>query len=232
MRVTLLMLCFNEREGMKAVLPRIRKEWVDEIIIMDGGSTDGSIEYARSLGFPIRVQKKVGPAIGFRGQAILDGFGQALEEATGDYILSFTPDNNCVPEKIPDLIAKAKEGYEMVIASRYLKGARSYDDDFLTGFGNWFFTTLVNVLFGSRYTDVLGFYRIYRKDLLTRLKIPIKLSLSTILCIRCRKKNLRTVDIPADEPARIGGKSSRSILRNGWIELTTILGEFGMNGRG
>jgi hypothetical protein len=108
-----------------------------------------------------------------------------------------------------------------------LAGARSYDDTVVSGFGNWLFTGLVNLLFNTKYTDVLGYFRAYRKNLLKELEInEIELSIDTSLCIRCKKYKKRVAEIPGDEPPRIGGKSSRSIIGNGIIELRTIIAEF------
>ena len=217
MKFSLVILALNEIEGMKVVLPRIDKEWVHEVIVVDGGSTDGSIEFAESLGFKVLRQKTKG---------IIAGLKEGLEGATGDAVITFTPDNNMIPEKIPELIAKMEEGYDMVIVSRYLEGAKSHDDTLVTAFGNRLFTFLVNVLFGAHYTDVLGFYRAYRKSLIQELGIEIQLSIDTQLCIRCAKKEVRVAEIPGDEPSRIGGKSSRGIIKNGLIELFTIIEEF------
>ena len=61
------------------------------------------------------------------------------------------------------------DGYDMVIASRYLGDATSDDDDMLTGIGNWLFTTLINTLHGGHYTDAMGIYRAYRTDRFSRL---------------------------------------------------------------
>ena len=217
MQASLIILCLNEIEGMKAILPKINKKWVDEIIIIDGGSCDGSIEYARDLGFRVLIQKERGVTAGYK---------EGLEAATGDVVITFTPDGNMIPEEIPELVEKMQEGYDMVIVSRYARGAKSYDDTLITAFGNWLFTSLVNLLFKAHYTDVLGFYRAYKKDLIKILRIDIKLSIDTQLCIRCAKKRLKVIDIPGDEPKRIGGKSSRSIVKNGLIELCTIIGSF------
>ncbi len=219
MRFSLIILALNEIEGMKAVLPRIDKKWVDEIIIVDGGSTDGSVEYARELGFHVLQQK---------GKGVLAGYREGMEAATGDIIITFTPDGNMIPEKLPELVEKMKEGYDMVIVSRYKDAARSYDDTLLSGFGNWMFTTMVNVLFRTDYTDVLGFYRAYKKDLFKGLGIDkdLRISLDTQLCIRCAKKGLRVAEIPGDEPKRVGGESIRCIVRNGLVELLTITEEF------
>ena len=229
MKVSLMMIVKNEIVGMKLICPRIKNEWLHEVVMCDGGSTDGSIEYAESLGYRVvrqkpLVKKKIG-----HGDVLTDGIRQGIEACTGDYILMFTPDNNMIPEKIPEIIAKAKEGYDMVVCSRYADGAKSADDTLLSGFGNWMFTTMVNVLFGAKYTDVLGFYRIYRKDLLRELEIDIKLTIDTQLCIRCAIDNKKVVDIGGDEPARIGGQSSTIALKNGVQELSTIMSEFSVH---
>ncbi|MFC1594564.1 glycosyltransferase family 2 protein [Candidatus Omnitrophota bacterium] len=218
MTFSLIMLCLNELECLKVILPRIKKEWVEEIIIVDGHSTDGSIEYAKELGFDVLLQKGIGPIAGYQ---------EGIEAAKGDAVITFTPDGNMIPEKIPELVSKMKEGYDMVIVSRYAPGAKSYDDTLVSGFGNWMFTKLVNSLYRCRYTDVLGFYRAFRKDLLQRLDLhgKIRITVDTQLCIRCAKRKMKVAEIPGDEPPRISGESYRSIIKNGCLELFTIFEE-------
>ena len=60
MKVTLLIPTLNEIEGMKVIMPRIKREWVDQILIVDGGSTDGTIEYAKEENWQVIIQKKKG----------------------------------------------------------------------------------------------------------------------------------------------------------------------------
>ena len=60
MKTTLFVLTYNEIEGMRSIMPRVKKEWVDQIIIADGGSTDGTLEYAKEHGYTTFVQKKKG----------------------------------------------------------------------------------------------------------------------------------------------------------------------------
>ena len=146
MKTTLLVLALNELEGMKAIMPQIKREWVDQIIVVDGRSTDGTAEWARERGYEVVVQSR--PGVRF-------AYFDALPHVKGDVILCFSPDGNSVASLIPALVDKMKEGYDMVIVSRYLGDAVSDDDDMVTAFGNWLFTKTVNVLHGGQYTDAM-----------------------------------------------------------------------------
>lgn len=219
MKTTLLIPVRNEIEGMKAVFPRIRREWVDEIIVVDGGSTDGSFEYALSLGFTAIRQKSKG---------ITEAYWEALGVSTGDVIIPFSPDGNSVPERIPELILKMKEGYDMVIASRYCDGAVSKDDDAFTALGNWMFTKIINLLFGGHYTDSLVMYRAWRRDLLKKFRMDVPRKdmawggFEPELSIQCAKQKLKVTEIPADEPKRIGGSRKVNLVKGAFGILFLI----------
>src|SRR5262245_27433773 len=131
MKVTLLVLTLNEFDGVRAILPRIRREWFHEILIVDGGSTDGTIQWARNAGYRVHVQQR--PGIRF-------AYLEVLPLIQGDAIVSFSPDGNCDPAVLPRLVDQLREGYDLVIGSRYLAGMKSEDDDLVTAFGNWLFT--------------------------------------------------------------------------------------------
>ena len=213
-KVTLLVPTLNEIDGMKAVMPRIKKEWVDEILVLDGGSTDGSVEYAKSKGYRVVMQKSKG---------ITNASREGIEAAKGDYIVAFSPDGNSVPEAIPTIVKKINEGYDMVIGSRYLKTSKSEDDDLITSFGNWMFTKLINICFGGKYTDTLVMFRAYRKNIVKEFHIDIpRAGLEPLLSIRCAKEKLKVTEIPASEPKRIGGKRKMNPILNGWDILRLI----------
>jgi glycosyltransferase involved in cell wall biosynthesis len=113
-------MTLNEVVGMKAIMPSVDRSWVDQIIVVDGGSSDGTIEWAKQNGYEVYVQKKKG----FR-----HAYNEVWPLITGDVVITFSPDGNSIAALIPDLITKMKEGYDMVIASRYLGDAKSEDDD-------------------------------------------------------------------------------------------------------
>lgn len=221
-KITLFIPVLNEIDGMKAILPQIRPEWCDQILVVDGGSSDGSLEYAKALGLETYVQRRKG---------IRFAYMEAWPLIRGDVVITFSPDGNCPVEAIPRLTAAMSDGHDMVIASRYLGDARSEDDDMLTGFGNWMFTTLINGLHGGHYTDAMGIYRAYRTDLFSRLGLdqeegyaPERLLTTTIgieplLSIRSAKRKLRVSEIPCPEPPRIGGKRKLQMFRWGGAYL-------------
>lgn len=214
---------------MKQIMPRIKKEWVNQILIVDGGSSDGTVEYCKEKGYPFIVQ---------RNKGLRYAYIEALPYIEGDIMVTFSPDGNSIPEIIPSLIEKAKEGYDMVIVSRYAKGAKSYDDDIITAFGNWMFTKLINLLFGSRYTDTLVMFRAYKKELLYTLDLDrdssytfeerlfnTKVGLEPLLSLRCAKRKLKIAEIPGDEPSRLGGERKLQILRWGAAHFIQIFKE-------
>lgn len=216
MKVTLLVPTMNEIGGMKVIMPQIQRNWVDEILIVDGGN-DGTFEYAVEHGYRVLKQKSKG---------LVGAYREGVAAAIGDAIITFSPDGNSLPALIPLLVAKLHEGgYDMVVASRYLPGAKSEDDDAVTAFGNWMFTKMINVAFSAKYTDTLCMLRIWKKDLYSRSTniFVERAGLEPVFCIKAAKLKLKVAEIAGDEPARIGGIRKMSPLLNGVGILVTIM---------
>lgn len=219
MRSSLVALTLNEIDGVREILPRIDRSWCDQILIIDGGSTDGTIEWCRSHGFEVYVQKKRG---------IRFAYLEALPLITGDVILTFSPDGNCPVEFIPAILNKMNEGYDLVIGSRYLGSAKSEDDDLLTGFGNWLFTGTVNLLHRASYTDAMVIYRAFRRQLVEELDLDAEesyllperlfhtvISWEPLMSVRAAKAHKRIAEVAVGEPPRIGGERKLQIWRWG-----------------
>ena len=233
MKVTLLIPTLNEIGGMKAIMPLIKKEWYDQLLIVDGNSTDGTIEHCREMGYPLYIQKKKGMRF---------AYAEVWDQITGDVVVTFSPDGNSIPELIPKCVEKMKEGYDMVIVSRYKDGAKSQDDDMVTGFGNWVFTTMISVFHGFHYTDAMVIYRAYKTKLAYDLNLndekayamPEKLfntrvSWEPLLSIRAARKRLKIAEIPGDEPERVSGKRKLQVLPWGAVFLWQTITEIFVN---
>jgi glycosyltransferase involved in cell wall biosynthesis len=227
---TLLILVLNEIDGMRVIMPQINRDWVDQILIVDGRSTDGSLQYAQEHGYEVYVQDPPGPR---------QAYMKALPHIRGDVVITFSPDGNCVPDRIPPLLDKMEEGYDMVVVSRYMKSAKSADDTMLTAFGNWLFTGTINRLFGGKYTDAMGIYRAFKTSLIKDLELDqdrwhrtperlffTRISWEPMLSARAAQRKLKICEIPGDEPARIGGVAKLQPFRWGAAYYFQFLRDF------
>ena len=210
--VTLLIPTLNEIRGLEAVMPRIDRDWVEQILFVDGNSVDGTIEWIRQHDYELVLQTRPG---------IRGAYQDAFPCIRGDFVITFSPDGNSVPELIPELVAKLSQGCDMVVVSRYLDGAKSLDDDALSGFGNWLFTKTINVLYGANYTDAMGIYRGYRTQLLADLELLddrwysslermlgiTGLGCEPLISTRVARAKLSIGEIQGDEPGRLDGRS-------------------------
>lgn len=230
MKTTLLVLTLNEIDGMKVIMPQIDRSWFDQILIVDGNSTDGTIEWSRENGYEVYVQKQKG---------IRFAYLEVLPLIQGDVVLTISPDGNCPVAFIPALLERMRAGCDMVIGSRYLGDAKSEDDDIITAFGNWLFTRTVNLLHGGHYTDAMVIYRAFKTSIIYDLDLhkdesyllPEKLfgtviSWEPLMSVRAAKRGMKIEEIGVGEPPRVGGERKLQIWRWGaayyfqfWREL-------------
>ena len=218
MTTALIITTLNEITGVKKIVPKIKKEWVDEIIFVDGGSTDGTIEEAKRMGFKVIIQKQKG-----HGAAVLEG----VNAIKSDNFILFGPDGNDEPEKIPELIEKIEEGYDQVLATRFGKGSVNLDAGIIDTFGNKMFTFLANVFFGGYWTDTLNESRIISKKAFQELNFDaMDLSSTQQMSIRGLKRRQKICEILGNEGERIGGVRKMNPLPVGASLSLRIIKEF------
>jgi hypothetical protein len=128
-----------------------------------------------------------------------------------------------------------RQGYDMVIVSRYLEGAKSHDDSLWSGIGNWAFTFLINLLYGSRYTDSLIAFRAFKKETIQQIGLAAGpankfekifyhyTSWDFLSSVRCAKRRMKVAEIPGDEPPRIGGVEKVSKTKFGLVMLVQLI---------
>ena len=218
MYATIFVLTLDEIDGVSAIMPKVKKEWADQIVLVDGGSTDGTIEKAKELGFDVIHQKNKG-----EGNACRVG----TDATESDFVMFFSPDGNDVPTDIPKLIQKTKEGFDVVHISRFGKESISEDANWLERFGNNMFTFLVNSFFGGTYTDALNGFRIIKRKLWDELKTDAQfLNIEQQTCIRLAKSKIPIYVIEGMEPKRIGGERKMRPLTTGAQLSYQIIKEF------
>ena len=218
MYATIFVLTLDEIDGVSAIMPKVKKEWAEQIVLVDGGSTDGTIEKAKELGFDVIHQKNKG-----EGNACRVG----TDATESDFVMFFSPDGNDVPTDIPKLIQKTKEGFDVVHISRFGKESISEDANWLERFGNNMFTFLVNSFFGGTYTDALNGFRIIKRKLWDELKTDAQfLNIEQQTCIRLAKRKIPIYEIEGMEPKRIGGERKMRPLTTGAQLSYQIIKEF------
>ena len=218
MSVVVLVLTLDEIEAIQVIMPQIQQSWADKIIFVDGGSTDGTVEKAKELGFDVIHQKNKG-----EGNACRVG----TDATDSDFVMFFSPDGNDVPTDIPKLIEKTKDGHDIVHISRFGKNSISDDANWLDRFGNNMFTFLVNSFFGGKYTDALNGFRIINRKIWNDLKTDAQyLNIEQQTCIRLAKLRIPIFEIEGREPKRIGGERKMRPLTTGAQLSYQIIKEF------
>ena len=226
MKSTLIITTRNEIEGVTTLFPRLPLSAFDEVLAIDLNSTDGTLDFYKKNN--IRVIPQITPG---RGNAIR----LAAANATGDVMVFFAPDGNENPDdllKLRDLIIA---GNDMVIASRFLPGARNEEDVSWyrpRAWANKAFTLSVKLFWGGTITDTINGYRSIRKDKLLELNTDEPgFAIEFQMSIRSRKLKFKVVEIPTVEGDRIGGHSNAYTLPTGWRVLRTLLKEIWLGQR-
>jgi len=213
-KVSIVVFEINEINGMQTVMPQIRREWYDEIIVVDGGSTDGTLEYCKKNGYEVFVQKEKGV-----GAAMNEG----VKKAKGDIILLYAPDGSFLVDRIPIMIELLKEGNDLINVSRYSKGSKSFDDTWFTGLGNRLFSQLARILIGWDIRDFLYTYIGFRRALVEELQFDTnEWTWGQRLLIESFKRGKKIVEIPGSEPKRIGGTVKMPKFKAGWVCLKVL----------
>lgn len=218
---TLVILTLNEIEGLKKMHSFIPVNKIREVFAVDGGSTDGTLEFYKKHKVKVLKQRSKG-----RGEA----FRIAINKAKYNKLVFFSPDGNEDPNDILKLFSYLDKGYDMAIASRFMKGARCDEETKMLKprkFGNKMFTLLVNVLFNGKLTDSINGFRGVTKESFKIINPDANgFAIEFQMSIRALKNKLKIIEIPTNEEERIGGHSKAGTFKVGWNFTKLLVREF------
>ena len=215
-KVTVLVCTFNEEKNLPYVLPKIPK-WVDEILLVDGHSSDKTVAIARELIPNIRIEIQPN-----KGKDDALQYGVSL--ASGDIVVTLDADGNNDPEEIPNFIGPLLKGYDFVKGSRFLKTKPLHMPRHRI-FGNWVLCTELNLLFGTKFTDVCSGYNSFWKKAWEKIQFPEEFGYEPLILIRAKKSGLNIAEVSSLDTGRISGESKLPSWRQGWGGFKAILKE-------
>lgn len=214
--VSLVIPTKNEASNISWVLDQV-PACVDEIVLVDGHSTDATLVTARSARSDIRVVMQEGSG---KGDALRAGF----LASTGDIVLMIDADGSMSPQEIPHFLYFLTHGYDFVKGSRFMAGGGSLDITPLRRAGNRSLLRLVSSLYGTSLTDLcygfIGFHRRYLDYV--DLTLP-GFEVETRMVISAVQAGLRIAEVPSLELPRRSGKSNLRTFRDGTRVLRTVL---------
>lgn len=216
--VSVVIPALNEADSIGWVLARI-PNWVSEVVLVDGLSTDRTEQVARGLRPDLVVVHQRRPG---KGAALRAGFAAAR----GEHIVMIDADGSMDPSEMPRFVDALGEGADFVKGSRYLPGGGSADLTRLRSAGNAALTRLTNVLYGSRFTDLCYGYCAFRRRHLDVLALTATgFEIETQLILNAVGANLSIREVPSFELPRRAGVSNLNAYRDGRRVLKTLLGQ-------
>ncbi len=217
-RVSAVIPTMNEAANLPDVLSRL-PECVDEVILVDGHSTDDTIAVARAVRPDVRVVVQTSRG---KGNALACGFAMC----SGEIIVMLDADGSTDPLEIPLFVSRLLHGADFVKGSRYMPRGDSEDLTPSRRWGNRLLTGMVNVLFGVHYTDLCYGYMAFWRRCLPELAVDCTgFEVETLLTVRATRAHLDVVEVPSVEHDRLHGESHLHPVRDGLRVLRTIIGE-------
>jgi glycosyltransferase involved in cell wall biosynthesis len=215
--VTVVICALNEADNLQHVLPKI-PGWVDEILLVDGHSTDATLEIARSLRPDIKILVQPGKG---KGDAIKYG----ILQASGEIIVTLDADGQTDVEEIHKFIAPLLEGYDFVKGARMTTG-RPSNMPWLRYLGNQVLTQTSNLLYSTKYTDVCSGYNAYWKSAFQRMAPTYDgFEMEQEMLVKAKKVGLKVLEVQHDDAGRLGSTSKVSVFKQGFLDLLVIIGE-------
>lgn len=219
MLLSVIVPVYNEHRTIRLILEKVREVDIEkEIIVVDGCSEDGTRELlAEEERVPgtkvIYEQSRSG-----RGNALKLGIAQA----SGDIVIFQDADLELDPADYPMLIKPLVDGdCDVVFGSRFLRGKPNMG--FLQYLGNRVITEAVNLLYGTRLTDVETCYQVFRRESILGMTIDNNDFAFTVeLCVKLVKRRLRIREIPIQYFPRGRAEGKKIYWADGFVSLWTL----------
>jgi hypothetical protein len=217
-RISVVIPARNEARNIAWVLENMPLE-VDEVVLVDGRSTDRTIEVALAIRPDVVVVVDDAPG---KGCAIRKG----IETATGDFVVMLDADGSMDPREIGRFLEPLSEGQDLVRGSRFMPGGGTIDMSRLRNAGNKAFLLIARLLFRVSRSDLCYGYAAFRRSSVMALGLTATgFEIEAQLFLRAERAGLAVTEVPSYEAPRRTGASNLHTFRDGSRVLRTIIGE-------
>jgi glycosyltransferase involved in cell wall biosynthesis len=227
-RVSVVIPTLNEARNLPHVFALLPAD-LHEVIVVDGNSTDDTVAVARALRPDVRIVRQTRRG---KGNALACGFAAC----TGDIIVMLDADGSADPREIPAFVEALIAGADFAKGTRFAAGGGSSDITPVRRAGNYGLNLLVNVLNGTRYTDLCYGYNAFWRHCLPTLSLHAGyrgdqmrwgdgFEIETIINVRVARGGLTVTEVPSFEQPRVYGESNLNAVRDGLRVLRSIARE-------
>src|ERR1019366_3668467 len=201
MDVSVILPVVNEAENLRTLIPRLialldRERLTHEIVVVDGGSSDGTRETAEALGARVVAERRRGYA-----GAMETGFA----EARGDYLLTLDADQSHDPDFIVKMW-RARNRADIVIASPHAPGGVAYSG-FVRRATSWLLNVVLRRMLSMPVRDMSSGYRLYRREVLANLELnSTNFEVLEEILVKAYASGFSIVEVPFTYFARGAGR--------------------------
>jgi len=208
----------NEAQNLPMVLGSL-PQWVNDVVLVDGCSTDDTVAVARRCRPDVKVVTQPGQG---KGDALRAGF----KECAGDIVVMMDGDGSTAGSEIVRFVGALVSGADFAKGSRFASGGGSGDITPGRRLGNRILSGMVNLAFGTRYTDLCYGYNAFWSTVLPELGLDGGgFEIETVMNIRAAKADLKVQEVPSYERPRVHGESNLHLLVDGLRIVRAIAAE-------